>query len=256
MQPRVFFGLLLFKTWASLRAEISHYYFNFLWWFFEPILSMGVFYVVFGIFLHRGEPNFVAFLLVGLSSWNWFSQSVSNASESILGGRNLMMQIYLPKVFFPLQAVLRNTFKHLCVVTLLLAFLFFYGAPFGAALAALPLLLAVQFLLITGVSSLAAAMVPFVPDLRFVVKTGLHMLFYATGIFYNIDAVVLEKHRVYIYLNPMAGLIKNYRTVLIDGAWPDWSYMGNVTLAALGLCLVAYLFLHRFDYVYPRVCQQ
>ena len=57
------FSLVLYKTYAYLRAESERTYVGVLWWIVEPVVSMSVYYVVFTA-LHRGTENYVAFLLV------------------------------------------------------------------------------------------------------------------------------------------------------------------------------------------------
>jgi lipopolysaccharide transport system permease protein len=253
---KTFFDLLIYKTGANLRTEVSRYYLNYLWWVIEPVLTMAVFYVVFGIFMNRGTEHFVAFLLCGLTFWNWFVRSMSNASTSIMGGQGLMQQVDIQKVFFPLEVVLRDCFKLLFSLTLLLVFLLFHPTPLSLTWLALPLLMLAQLCLVAGGAILCAALVPFVPDLKFIISTTLHLMFFGTGIFYNIDSVVLPEHRYLIYLNPMAGLIKAYRQVLIYDTWPDWLYLAKVFVFALLLLAFSLWLVFKLDHVYPRVCQQ
>lgn len=256
MKLRIFLDLLLFRTGANLRAEASHYYLTYLWWLIEPILIMFVFYVVFGIFLQRGTENFVVFLLCGLTFWNWFSRSVINASQSIMGGQSLMLQVNIPKVFFPLEVLLSDAFKQLFVTILLLLFLLVYPTPVSATWIALPILMFAQFLLSAGAVILSAALVPFVPDLRFIIGTGLQLLFFASGIFYNIDSVVLPQHQYLIRLNPMVGLIEGYRSILMHAEWPDWTYLGWVFFVGMTLLAFSLWLIFKLDHVYPRVCQR
>ncbi|MFH1216830.1 MAG: ABC transporter permease [Pseudomonadota bacterium] len=256
MRARTFFDLLIFKTGANLRTEVSRYYLNYLWWAIEPILTMLVFYLVFGIFLNRGTENFVAFLLCGITAWQWFQRSVTNASTSILANRGLILQVEISKSFFPLEVILRDGFKHLFVVCLLLVFLIFYPTPVSLTWMAFPLLLAIQVVFIAGSAILCAALVPFVPDLKFIINTTLHLMFFGSGIFYNIEQVILPQHRYIMYLNPMAGLVKNYRAILINNQWPDWSYLLYVLLAGLLLLSFSLWLTMRLDHVYPRICQQ
>ncbi|NJB67556.1 lipopolysaccharide transport system permease protein [Desulfobaculum xiamenense] len=255
MTTNNFISLAFYKVGANLRAEVTRYYMNYLWWVLEPLFSMGIYYVVFGIFMHRGTPNFIWFLLVGLTSWLWFAKAVGHCSASIFNARSLLMQIQLTKTFFPLVTCIQDTVKQLFVLTLLLPGLAIVGGSVTWCWSALPLLLIIQFLLILGCGFLAAAIVPFFPDLKFIIGTGLQLLFFATGVFYDIEKFVLPQHRPILYLNPMAGLIKNYRTVLLDGAWPDWEYLGCVLLASIVLIAVATAMIRRLDHVYPRICQ-
>jgi lipopolysaccharide transport system permease protein len=256
MRLKIFLHLLYYKSAANLRTEISRYYLNYLWWVIDPVLTMAVFYVVFDIFLNRGTANYVAFLLTGLTWWNWFARSVQNASTSIYQGRRLMLQVNITKLFFPLEVCLRDSFKQLFVSILLLVFLYFCTPLAGITWLALPVLVAVQGLLILGVATFCSAIVPFVPDLKFIISTGIHLLFFASGIFFKIEDVVLTKHQFILYLNPMAGMLKNYREILIYGHWPDWFYLGKVALLGAGLCLVSFLLIHKMDKIYPRICNR
>lgn len=256
MKTKTFFDLLVFKTGANLRTEVSRYYLNYLWWVFNPLSSMLVFYVVFGIMLDRGTEHFVAFLLCGITSWQWFSNTVNNASNSIYAGRGLMLLVNIPKIFFPLEVLFRDSFKHLFVLALLLTFLTIYPTPTGMTWIALPALLAIQFIINAAFAMLCAALVPFVPDLKFVIQTVIHLAFFGSGIFFSIEDVVLPEHRFIIYLNPMAGLIKSYREILIYANWPDWTYLLWVTVGGVLLLTLSASLIFKFDHTYPRICQQ
>jgi lipopolysaccharide transport system permease protein len=251
-----FFELVAAKAYANLRVEVSRYYLNYLWWLIEPILSMLVFYVVFGIFLNRGTPNYVGFLLIGLVHWQWFSNGVIQSANSILSNKGLMMQVDIPKIFFPLEIILRGTFKHIFVTVILLLFLLFYPIPVAVTWLALPVLFVIQALYVLSIGVICAAIVPFLPDLQFVISTIIRLAVYASGIFFDINAVVKPEHRYIMYLNPIAGLVKNYREILMYGNWPDWLYLGYIALAGVLLLFLAILLLKSLDHVYPRICQR
>lgn len=251
-----FFELVAAKAYANLTTEISKYYLNYFWWVLEPVLTMGTFYVVFNIFMNRGTKDFMAFLLIGLIPWQWFANGVIQSSNSIVANKGLMLQVNIPKIFFPLEIILRGTFKHLFVLSLLLIFLIFYPTPVSITWVALPVLMFIQLLYIVSIGTLCATIVPFIPDLQFIVATVVRLGMYATGVFYDIDKVVLPKHRFLIYLNPLAGLIKNYRDVLMYEKWPDWTYLGYLAIAGLILLMTATLLLRKLDHIYPRICQQ
>lgn len=256
MRPTIFFDLLLYKTRANLRAEVSRLYLNYAWWALEPLFSMGVFYIVFGVFMNSATPHFALFLLIGTTQWQWFSSTVLHASGSIQGASGLMQQVDIPKLFFPLEVFLQDSFKHLFVLALMALFLCFYPVPVRLSWLVLPLLLALQGLLVVACSIFAAALVPFFPDFKLILATVLNILFFVSGIFFDVDMFVLPEHRQYMYANPMAGLIREYRRIIINGQWPDWIYLGNVLLGTILLLAVSLAFIRRYDRLYPRICQQ
>lgn len=243
--------LVLFKSYADLRAEAARGYLGVIWWILEPVLYMAAFYVIFGVLFHRGGEGFVAFLLCGLVMWKWFDATVRSGCVSIKANAQLMQQVYLPKYLFPSFVVVVNTVKFLIVLSLLLVFLLLYGVPLSLSWLALPLLVAIQFLLILSVTYLASAIVPFVPDLKLLIDNGLLLLMFMSGIFFDIGDIDVHMQSL-LRLNPMAGLIENYRFILLEGIWPDWSVLIAITLfSILVLCLSLFLF-KRFDRVYPR----
>jgi len=77
------------------------------------------------------------------------------------------------------------------------------------------------------------------------------MLFFLSGIFFDIREMP-EQTQFYLHMNPMAIMIENYRIVLLEGNWPDWSLLGIVALfSAVGI-LVSVTIIQRFDRIYPK----
>ncbi len=224
---RHYLELIGYKAYAELRAEAARAYLGFLWWIMEPVLYMAVFYVVFGVLFQRGGEDFAPFLLCGLVVWKWFDSTVRSGANAISSNAGLMRQVYLPKFVFPSIVILVNTVKFLVVMGLLLLFLQVYGLPIFTSWLALPLLFATQMLLIAAVTLLAAAVIPFLPDLKLLIDNGLTLLFFLSGVFFGLDTIP-EGLRPYFSLNPMATLIDGYRKVLLHGLWPDWHSLATV----------------------------
>ncbi len=252
MQPSIFVDALLYKTRVGLKAEISRFALHFLWWIANPLLSMGVYYVIFGVFLDRGTENFALFLLCGIVHWEWFVKSITGASNSIVLGRTIVTQIKIPKFFFPLEVILREIFKFFFAQCLLFIFLICNGFMPTTLWLYYPLLLLVQTLLIVGVALFCAAIVPFCEDLKMIIDTILRLVFFASGIFWDLSKIVSEKYLDILYFNPLAGLIQNYRNVLIDHTGPDFSYLLYVTGFGLVFGIAAFSLSHFLHEEYVR----
>jgi lipopolysaccharide transport system permease protein len=234
-----------------LRAEASRGYLGVIWWVLEPVMYMSVFYIVFGHF-RRQDGNFVVFLLTGLIVWKWFVSTVNSGSNSIVASAGLMNQVYLPKIIFPLTIIAINTFKFLIILILFLIFLQFTSVKPALTWILLPIPLLVQLLLITSLTSLLAAIMPFFPDLRFIIDNVLMMMLFLSGIFFNIAKMPYTIQK-YFYLNPMAVLIIMYREIIIDGVPPNWLHLFLVMLFSLIVLFSAILLFCRFDKVYPKI---
>lgn len=252
--PRThYFSLLMFKTYVDLRAEASRTYLNFLWWIVEPVLYMGVFYVVFGLMFKRGDgPDYVPFLLCGLMAWKWFDSTIRSGANAIQINAALIGQVFIPKIFFPSVTIAHNIVKFVFVLIIFLVFLQFYGLDLNKTYVMLPAILFVQLLLIAGCTFLLAAIVPFLPDIMQVVNYALTLLLFLSGIFYSVDSFP-EQYQVYFYLNPMVSIIEAYRDVMLYSQWPNLTSLSIIAgVSGLMIALGAWI-MFRYERVYPRV---
>jgi len=244
--------LIFLKVAANLRAEASRDYLSYLWWVFEPILHMLVYYFVFGFLLKRGTENFVTFLLTGLIPWLWFIRTITNSMMSIVSGKALMMQVHIPKFVLPTIVICQDAVKQMVVMTVLLLFLFLYGDTLSLCWVALPVLLVTEILVISACAYIVSAVIPFMRDLRFLVSTGLTLLFFCSGIFYSDEMIPAQYHGLF-YMNPMANLLRNYRAILIYGQWPEWQALFLIAGGAMVIIALMCMVIRKLDHIYPRV---
>ncbi|HCE41701.1 MAG TPA: ABC transporter permease, partial [Alcanivorax sp.] len=249
---RNFIDLVLTKARLNLKSEANRNHLRYLWWVLDPLLYMAVFYVVFGLLLHRGGEGFVAYLLTGLVPFQWFAKTIQHASNTIVEGRGLMNQVRISPLFFPLVAVAQNAGKQTLVFLMLAVFLVVYGLPPTPHWLALAPVVALQLAFMVVVGCALAMLIPFVRDLLNLVPTGLQFLLFCSGVFYTLDTIP-ERWRDLFLANPMANLLHQYRRILLDHQWPDWSQLGWLALGcALGLVAVLLAY-RRLEGVFPRV---
>lgn len=245
--------IVFYRAAAELRRDAARMYLGIFWWFLEPVLYMAVFYLVFGVGLRKGNADFVVYLLSGLIVWRWFDGSVRSAAGSIATSVGLMQQVYLPKILLPAVVVVMHSYKFIIIFTVFLFFLrFIWGATVSEYWLALPLMLLLQLLFICAISGLVAGMIPLVPDFKYMVDFGMTLLFFMSGIFFDIHDLTPSIQKILNY-NPMVVFIEAHRNILLYGQWPQWGALLKVTLASLGLFLVMILILGRCDRYYPRV---
>ncbi len=248
----LFVELIFTKAKLNLRSEVHRNYLSYGWWILEPLLYMGVFYVVFGVLLNRGDENYTTFLMTGLIPWMWFMKTVSACSSSILAGQNLMLQVGLPSIVFPLISFTQSTIKQIPVFILLIGFVLLQGYSPSNAWWSLILLFLVQALLTILIACLVAAIIPFVRDLTYLVPTGLTFLMFLSGIFYDYRMISVEWQDMFL-LNPIAFILKSYREVFIESTMPElqvlfWWGLGS----GLGFILLLIVY-QRLRYIYPRI---
>lgn len=239
--------LIFYKSYADLRAEAERSYLGFIWWLLEPVLYLGAFYVLFVLILQSsGGRDFVPFFLCGSVVWKWFDAAIRGGSHAISANNGLFQQVYVPKYVFPLISVIGSTVRFLPVFLVFILFLLAYGVSIKLTWLAAPAVMFTEFCLLTAIAIMVAAITPFLPDLRVIIENGMMLLFFLSGVFFDIDTVASERMRSYLFLNPMAVVIDEYRNFLLKGLWPNWKRLFlvlgfSVFIGYLALRLIRFL---------------
>ncbi len=247
-----YFELIWFRARAELHAEASRAYTGMLWWIIEPVLYMAAFYFIFAVGFRGKNEDFVPFLLCGLVPWKWFSSMIMSGARCITANRALIQQVYLPKIVLLGIALVISTRKFLIILALLLLFLLVYGIPPSTSWFGLPLIMLVQMLLMLAIAGAGAVIMPFFPDIKLIIDNGLLVLFFLSGIFFEISSTT-ETVQQYLMMNPVAVLINAYRDVLLTGSWPDWGQLMITGILSSVVIALVWMALVRFDRVYPKI---
>jgi lipopolysaccharide transport system permease protein len=244
--------ILLYGVYSDLRTEVARRFLGFLWWIIEPVMYMATFYLVFGLALRQGGPDYVPFLLTGMIAWKWFDGSVRQASVAISSNSGLVQQIYVPKSLFPLIQIFSNTFKFFIILLLLLLFMLVIGKrPSLHWLGLVPIILT-QLYLIIAFGLLLASVIPFAQDLKQVVDNILMLMMFLSGIFFSAERLP-ESVRWLFELNPMVLVIDAYRAVLLNNQWPDAMHLLYIVAIATPALAFALLFIHKNERRYPKL---
>jgi lipopolysaccharide transport system permease protein len=252
MNARRWLALVWWKALAELKAEAARAYIGILWWVVEPALYMAAFYLAFGAGIRAGGVHAVPFLLTGLVAWKWFASSVQGGSGAIQANSGLIQQVYVPKAILPFIVMVTNGIKFLVVLVLLLLVLTAMGYPPDITWVALPAVIVVEFLLIVALGSLAASLLPLLPDLKLIVDNGLIVMMFLSGIFYDVDKLPPGPAAI-MRFNPMIWVIESFRHILMRHSWPQWDSLLVVALASLAVYALALVVLRAYDRHYTKL---
>jgi ABC-type polysaccharide/polyol phosphate export permease len=212
------------------------------WSVANPLLLMGVYTLVFAVILTPAVPDYPAFLLAGLVPWTCFASAVASTSAALVAHLPLLRAHAVPPRVFPVAASLAAVPGLALAISLFALVRVAQGLP-AAALAGLPLVIAVQLVLTTGLGLVLAAAGALVRDVHAALHFALRLGFFVTPIVYAPSQVPAHLAGL-VSANPLAGLIDAYRRVLLDGRLPDPAALApalalGLAAAACGLALEA-----------------
>ena len=78
------------------------------WSLLYPLLTTGVLALVFANIFRFTQPgvSFLAYLMTGLTYFNYFSEASNLSMSSVVANFNLLNKVYIPKYIFPLSKCL------------------------------------------------------------------------------------------------------------------------------------------------------
>jgi lipopolysaccharide transport system permease protein len=190
------------------------------WTLLNPLTQLSVFYFIFNAVLPLNVPHYSSFLFIGILVWNWFQSALLFATSAIVEHRELIRQPGFPAAILPIVTVACNLIHFLLALPILFIFLVIDGSQVTFNLMALPLVIAIQFVLTLGFAYLVATFHVTFRDTQYLLGVALQLLFFLTPIFYNAD-VIPERYQTLYWLNPMVLLIDAYRSLLMRGELPN-----------------------------------
>jgi lipopolysaccharide transport system permease protein len=215
-----------------------------LWTLLNPLAELLVLFVLFSMVFRVDIPNFPAYLFTGLIVYGWFQTSVNFATGAIVANRELVRRPGVPIVILPIITVASNLVHFLLSLPILFGLLLISQVPITLAIVALPLLVAIEFILILGFAYPVTTVSVWFRDTQHVLRIGLQLLFYLTPVFYEASAAP-ENLRWFFRINPLAHLVDVYRAVLTRGEWPDLESVLYLTVVSSVLLLVGVAWFRR-----------
>lgn len=214
------------------------------WTLLNPLAELLVLLFIFGSVLPLNIPNYAAFLFTGLLVYGWFQSSLNFATTAIVGNRDLIKRPGVPSAILPIVTVASHLVHFLLALPVLFFLLVFSGVGITSAVAALPILIAIEFALILSLAYPVAAIHVWFRDLQYLLRIGLQLLFYLTPVFYESSAIP-ERFQALYRLNPMVTVVEGYRAVLIHGRLPAPGSLLSVAIASIALLLFGLLMFRR-----------
>ena len=209
----------------------------------QPLLTMIVMTVIFGKVAKLPAPGSVPYAVMVFAAmlpWQFFSTSLSAASQSLVGSANLISKVYFPRMIIPTGAVITSFADFLISFTILVAMMVWYQFWPDWRILTLPLFIAIAFLAAIGPGLLITALNVKYRDFRYVIPFLVQFGLYISPVGFS-SAVIRERFGDTLFtlysVNPMVGVIDGFRWAILRGEttiyWPGFALSLGVVAAML-----------------------
>lgn len=211
--------LFYILSWRDIKVRYKQTVIGFAWSIIKPLLTMIVFTFVFSKIAKLptdGNTPYAIMVFAGLLPWQFFSNAITESSNSIIGNSNLISKVYFPRIIIPTSSFITSLIDFLISFVILICLMFFYRYTPTWRILMMPLLILLAFIAAYGIGLWLTTMNVKYRDFRYIVPFIVQFGLYISPVGFSSN-MVPQKYRILYSLNPMTGVIDAFR----------WSIMGN-----------------------------
>lgn len=249
-----YWGYAVWAARTELKTEVANSYLNWIWWVLEPFCMMLIYAFIFGTIFNGSEPYFPVFIFTGLTMWNFFDGCVKSSVKSMKRNKAIISKVYIPKYILLLVKMLVMAFKMMISFGIIVLMMIFYQVKVTPLLAFMPLILLVLFMVTFAFSVHLMHFGVFIEDMGNIVNIVLRLVFYMTGIFFNITKRLPGTPGVLLSnWNPTALVIVSARRVLLYGQMPSWKYLLLWLVVSFVIALWGVKRIYKYENSYAKI---
>ncbi len=246
--------LIRYLVRAEIKKKGTDTVLGNVWWVLDPLISLLVYVFVMSVVFARGQAEFGLFLLAAMIPFKWFTGTLSDSVAAVVSQGQLIKQIQFPKIVLPIVsngAGLVNLGVGMLVLFAIAIVVPDYRAHLTLMVLWVPVIAAIQGVLMLAFSMFLSAFTVFYRDIGIVMGHLLRLLFYVAPILWSFEAESGRGSMIKQALgnegftilrdNPVAILLESYRKAIYGvplpgGQWRPATF-GDMDLVALGFVL-------------------
>jgi ABC-type polysaccharide/polyol phosphate export permease len=212
------------------------------WTMLNPLGMMLVLTFAFSqIFRFEMERSYSIYVLSGLITWNFLSQTTTACMNSLVWGGGLFQRIYMPRSTFAISSMVTGTINWFFALVPLMAIMLFTEGAIPWTVLTVPLSMLLTFAFSLGVGLFLSAIGIYFPDVVEMYQIVLTAWMYITPVIYPENIIPPDLQWI-LKINPMYYLVKLFRLAVFDGRLPTLAELIPAVMIALGTLVLGWIF--------------
>lgn len=252
--------LIAALAWKNIIVRYKQAYLGLLWAVLKPVMLMLIFTLVRSfVGIESDNIPYPVLTFAALLPWIFFQESASEGVNSVTSNAPLIKKIYFPREVFPLTAMLTKTVELTISFVILAGLMAYYKILPNIQALWVPAIIIYTMIVALTISFFGAAMNVYYRDVSQALPVALSLMMYGSPVMYPLSLVrktLLEQQAAGIWsndlytlytLNPLAGIIETFQTVLLKGLPPDWNVLYPGLILTFTLLPFSYIFFKRAE---------
>ena len=211
--------LFYILAWRDISVRYKQTAIGVIWAILRPFLAMVIFTVLFGRIAKMPSNGIPYPILVfaAMLPWQFFANSLSEASNSLIANTNLISKVYFPRLIIPAGSVITGLVDLLISAALMGVLMIWFRFMPDWRLLTLPLFTLIAFLAALGPGLFLTALNVKYRDFRYVIPFIVQFGLFVSPVGFSSE-VIPANWRLAYSLNPIVGVIDGFRWAICRGA--------------------------------------
>lgn len=244
--------LIWILSWVEFKQRYKNSVLGYLWSLLEPLLMLGVLYIIFSNLMKYPVEHYPLFLLMGIIMWNFFSRATTSSLAAIRFKPSMIKKIYFPRDIMVISNCTTALLMSLFESAVFVIFMAVFRIPLSLNIAYLPCIIFLFYILTLGVSLALAALNVYYQDMQYIWAVVLQIGFFATPVMYPLSVFPQNLLKVLSY-NPLAQVIFLARDVTLYSKVPNAASFAFVIVIAFVILAIGYAIFTRLE---PRFAEE
>jgi ABC-2 type transport system permease protein len=196
----------------GLKVKYSQSLLGYAWSLVEPLLLIGIYWVVFAHVARLSIPHYPLFIASAMMPWLYFNGTLSGSTTALKQNAGIIRTINLPREVYPLSIVGEQVVEFILSLPVVFAVGFLFGVVPSRWLVWLPVAIVIETVLVTGFALLLSALNTILRDIQRILRVTLRVMFYLSPVVYPTTKITGPVAAIY-KLNPLVGIFELNRAV-------------------------------------------
>ncbi len=236
--------LFYILSWRDIKVRYKQTVLGAAWSIIRPLLTTVIFTVVFSKIAKLNNPGNAPYALMvfaGMLPWQFFSNALSESSNSLIGNSNLITKVYFPRMIIPASSVITSLVDFAISFLILIAMMFWYHYVPSWHIVFLPIFILIAFFCAFGVGLYLTAVNVKYRDFRYIIPFIIQFGLYITPVGFS-SSIISEKWKLLYSINPMVGVIDGFRWCILGDPMKFSSFLISMAITLLFLLLGIFYF--------------
>ncbi|HTZ08797.1 MAG TPA: hypothetical protein VMB72_06985 [Acidimicrobiales bacterium] len=244
----------------DIRAQYKQAVLGIGWALLTPLVGLAMLVILASHlkgFGGGGKVPFPVWTYAGLLAWGFFGGAIGGGTSSLVSNKSLMAKSHFPRECFPMSQVLESAFSSLIALVPFVILLGLYHYAPRPTTVWIPLYLLVELPFTLGLVFFVSSVIVTMRDLQQIVPIFMPLLMLISVL----KGLSIEEHHrlvaqfittaplreLYCVVNPMAGVLANFRASILEGFGPQWELLIPAAIGSILYLVAGYAVFKRLE---------